>query len=178
MAIWSDECTYPELFNNDSSFWESDSLDSWDYNCGSYALDIKQWYYPYPDRDERDAWIQEMYDEGRSLRAIKEAILEDDISNMLAQFRDYLQPINSPNDVPYSRDVIAYRISLMVNEDEAYNPELVYDFHFKVRRNGKWSEKQGYGPILSCDLDENVIWDAGWMLQYDSPIKYFVVNKI
>ncbi len=169
MAIYSNSVITKELFNNDPTFWDDDPAEC---NCGSYALNIVDWYYPYEDRVVRDDWIESMLNNGFTMDEAREEVLAEDVYNMETQFGDYLVPIDSPDDIPNEVEVIAYRVSLLYDVfDDPY-----YDFHFKVRRDGYWSEKRGMSEVRSCALQADEIWDNGGYLQYSSTIQYFAVN--
>lgn len=169
MAIYSNSVITKELFNNDPTFWDDDPAEC---NCGSYALNIVDWYYPYEDRVARDDWIESMLNNGFTMDEAREEVLAEDVYNMETQFGDYLVPIDSPDDIPNEVEVIAYRVSLLY--DVLNDP--YYDFHFKVRRDGYWSEKRGMSEVRSCALQADEIWDNGDYFQYSSTIQYFAVN--
>lgn len=176
MYIFCEEPITRRHFNSDPSFWEENHTDC---NCGAYALNLIGWYLPYNNRDERDNWIDTMLEEDYSEDEIKEIVLTADVSNMLNQFGDYLIPVNSPDEVPDNEDVIAYRVSLFVCRDDDPNTYdyADYDFHFKVRRDGKWSEKVGMDKVVPCELSPDVPWEVEYNLIYDSSIRYFKINK-
>lgn len=169
MAIYSNSIITKELFNNDPTFWDDDPAEC---NCGSYALNIVDWYYPYEDRRMRDDWIESMLNNGFTMDEAREEVLAEDVYNMEAQFGDYLVPIDSPDDIPNEVEVIAYRVSLLYDVLDS----ICYDFHFKVRRNGYWSEKCGMSEVRPCALQADEIWDNADCLQYSSTIQYFAIN--
>jgi hypothetical protein len=54
------------------------------------------------------------------------------------------------------------------------------DFHFRVRRNGKWSEKYGSGEIADCTMrpqDNWVLEEYPEDFVYDSRILLFVLDE-
>ena len=169
MAIHSNNIITKDLFNNDPTFWDDDPAEC---NCGSYALNIVEWYYPYEDRETRDNWIESMLENGFTVEEAREEVFAEDVYNMETQFGDYLVPIDSPDNIPNEVEVIAYRVSL------TYDPwdNIYYDFHFKVRRGGYWSEKCGMDEVRPCALQADETWDNGDCLQYSSTIQYFAIN--
>ena len=74
MAIYSDSVITKDLFNNDPNFWDDDPAEC---NCGSYALNIVEWYYPYEDRTTRDNWIESMLDNGFTMDEAREEVLAE-----------------------------------------------------------------------------------------------------
>ena len=168
MAIYSDEPFSRIPFNNDPSFWEGNSGNC---NCGSYALNITDWYYPYPERQSFEAWIVEMTEDGVSMERMRDIIFYNNVYNIERQFEDYLIPIESPHDVVTCVDVIAFRISLTGTSEH-----LLYDFHFKLRHDGKWTEKMGWDDVRECELKPDEPWYEDEDLIYSGPIKYFSIN--
>ena len=78
MAIYSNNVITKDLFNNDPTFWDDDPAEC---NCGSYALNIVDWYYPYEDRTTRDNWIESMLDNGFTMDEAREEVLAEDVYN-------------------------------------------------------------------------------------------------
>ena len=67
------------------------------------------------------------------------------------------------NDV----ELIAYATSCMYDLDDEWAD---CDFHFKVFRNNHWQQKNGSGPVNSCELND---WG-----KYNSDVIYFYHKKL
>lgn len=165
----------------------------WDksLNCGSYALDVDSWFHPYSNWDENegrdidDIWtyderaddVEYYYDEGRSLSDIYDYVLEKDIEEILFQCPWVRQCTLGECDD--GRRMIAYRIGIKQESLRDYG-DFEGDFHFRLRENGRWTEKNGAGPVhlaRGCDnFDAPWIYDEGDYI-YDSPIIYFCFRE-
>lgn len=144
-------------------------------NCGSFALDVAETVLPYDNdldytEEERDYAIEDMLDTGMSREEVMEVIAERDFDAIL-KYCDWLEPIELEDARPEDR-VVAYRIFITFDEDRWSIEDQ--DFHFRVRINGFWFEKNGGGPVRCCnDEDQLAPWVcAGGELVYDSVIKY------
>lgn len=169
MSIRADCLITSEMFNSDPYFFDDNE---W-VNCGSFALNLTDWYYPYARREDIDQDIADLFLEGYSYAEVRDFIFEQNVATMKEQFGDYLIPIDSPQCVDTFTDVVAFRVSLR----EGWRGEPVYDFHFKVRRDGDWLEKCGMDDVRECKLNAKSAWDYGDDLYYDSPIAYFAINS-
>ena len=109
--------------NHDPHYYEDHPVGT---NCGSYALNIKEWY---------DNELYENY-----------ADIEDWVDCLLYEGYE-LREVTSIDDCAQNEEIIAFRtyVDLDFYED--------FDFHFKVLRNGEWSEKNGNGPVHTCTLE-------------------------
>lgn len=168
----------PELF-----FEEPDGT-----NCGSFALNVTEWYTPYitdDDVDEDDELYQyaeweranhayELAQEGYTAEEIIEELIEQDFEFILKTC-PWLEPIRE-EDIDYDKDrVIAYRLSLEVPTDTSeFDMDDYGDFHFRLLKNGEWWEKHGAGPVHKVEEDENEdgAWNVDNWLIYSGPIKY------
>ena len=91
---------------------------------------------------------------------------------MLIEFADELRILNSEkDDLLADEELIAFRTYCIYDEEEGWEPCPVWDFHFRVFRDGRWQEKQGSWPVNDCcDMDD---WG-----RYDSEIFYFAHKVI
>lgn len=162
----------------------ADNTPSFEYNCGGYALQTFSWYKPY-EFDSYD-YIYELLAQGYSEEEITERILEVSRDNMEWDFGDKIRFIRTDyfsrentqeellNQLEENEELIAFRIGLEIDDCDYDNPVIVdYDFHYRVYRNGSWSEKMGNESITPCDFEEDY-WD-GFCI-YDSPIYYFAMK--
>lgn len=114
-----------------------------DYNCGGWALGTFSWFVPYRAPVERYHCLASTEVEEDLRNLLEDQFLWEDVEFLLNTFSN-LTMINSLNDVSKDATVIAYRIGVF--EDD-YEEEWDYDFHFKVRRHGHWTEKCGGGAV-------------------------------
>lgn len=155
-----------------STFWNRPQPDS---NCGSFALGVEEWFYPYNcEGDEleesRDRIIDYMSELGCTREEIMEALLIAD-TEVILQECPWVEQI-SLEEAEDSDRVVAYRV--YYNE---YDPDDT-DFHFRVRINGFWFEKCGEHPIRFCGTfaDEEP-WLGQADILYDSEVCYFRFKK-
>jgi len=147
------------------------------YNCGGYALGTYDWFKPYDyDSEDREDIIYERYCDGESRESIRDSLLFDDIDYMLDYFKGQLHQVD-PSKVDDSEDLICYRISVIIDEEDDNYPFIHSDFHFKVRRDGEWSEKLGEDLPQNCELRPNEDWFLNSTVIYDSEIIYFILDK-
>ena len=122
-------------------------------NCGSYALRLQEWYDP--DGFFEDAvgcgyeWIEEMIDEGYSDTEIANMYTDILTDGMLMEFEGELTVCDGRPPCSSDEELIALNTFVYYGDDGGD-----YDFHFKVFRNGKWSEKCGVLPVEECDEDD------------------------
>ena len=151
-------------------------------NCGSFALNVTEWYYPYitSDSDSEDLWKYEEYErenwardllmEGYSREEVMEDITERDFEFILKTC-PWLVPIDE-SEIDTKDRVIAYRLSLEVPDDlDDFDMDDSSDFHFRVLIDGEWWEKNGAGPVHRVE-QMNDIWEVDDWLVYDGPIRY------
>lgn len=155
----------------------ADNTDIDMYNCGGYALRTYSWYMPYPDYFDR-ADIEDIvidgYLCGESYAEITRKLLDIFEQKMLEDFSD-LKPVAADYIETSNEELIAFRIFFDIEfyDEEAGDVDFFdYDFHYQVRRNGKWIEKCGAGPIEPCIGGPWVTKDG--MYNYDSEIRYYV----
>lgn len=155
-----------------------------DYNCGGFALGTFSWFMPYYSSEERENSVDEMIEDGVSRRDIMDTLTEEDIDYILDNVDDIYR-IRRPSDAPKDTRVIAYRVTLSpcgTNNDERDAEDMnlgsyFLDFHFRVRINGYWFEKNGFEDIKPCKFEEGD-WDCGDnLLYYDGQIIYFAMPE-
>lgn len=148
-----------------------------DLNCGSFALDVDEWYTPYAcggtdySEAEREEWIYSLLEAGYSRKDIMDYVLEADFEFILESC-PWLEQICYEDIDPKDR-VIAYRLSLdEVDCAEDFDFELHTDFHFRVLLDGEWWEKNGGGPVHLADQNILADWRVDDWLVYDSEVKF------
>ena len=171
--------------NTNSHFWDSPRRDC---NCMAYAFNYDGWMTPYDSDYEWDSSTDRFYDiydmvlDGWSKEDIYEELLARDKEYMLKHFPN-LREIEFKDlyTLPVETTVIAYRVGLQYCEDDV---DSMYDwdcdFHFRVRRNGKWSEKYGSGEVVDCTMrpqDNWVLVEYPEDFVYDSRILLFVLDE-
>lgn len=138
-------------------------------NCGSYAFNIQGWYDPERPIERLfgsvEEYLAELYAEGfdEDDAAVDYASLL--IDGMLEEWGDELRCLNELSaPVDEDEELISFRtyVSYWLDEDWL---DIDYDFHFKVFRNGEWSEKMGWHPVEKRALEE---WG-----KYNSKTFYF-----
>lgn len=161
--------------NQDMSFWDKRRTHA---NCGSYALNVQEWVVPVDDdeydHDTREDMMYGIWEVTEDEKEVADALAERDWEQILADF-PYLKPIGHPREVPDDKEVIAYRVGIRYDEGEDYLDE---DFHFRVRRNGVWYEKQGTQDPHECYCQSI---EGEWLtpmgdLEYNSKTYYAVIN--
>lgn len=127
-------------------------------NCGSYALNLQGWYDPegyfcdmygceYPN-DVMEILYENGYDEDEMNQIYVDTLVE----GILKEFKDELRLLRWNDKPKNNEELIAFRTYVFF--DEEYCDDFAYDFHFKVFRNGKWMEKQGWHEVKECTKDE------------------------
>lgn len=155
-----------------NKYYEREQMNT---NCGSFALNIEEWYEP-DDSLSEDNWevADNLAKEGNlSNDEIEKLIFERSVYGIMNDFDGELERIDSPKDYIDSdnTELIAFRTSTYVDDDCA-NADT--DFHFKVFRDGRWQEKYGCGPVIdNVELEENSYWGSGFYV-YENPTAYFV----
>lgn len=160
--------------NRDLSFWDEERRHS---NCGSFALNIQEWVIPCEEeeRDYRDDMMYNYVDASDTIEEAADKLAEYDWKNILKLF-PFLKPIPTHTAADPQTEIIAYRVGLRLYED---SKELDEDFHFRVRRNGVWYEKQGTQTPHEC-YDQNI--EGKWMtpngdLEYNSCTYYAIIEN-
>lgn len=158
-------------------------------NCGSFALNVTEWYTPYITEDideddemwqfeeyERERWIMELLADGWSREDVMETVIDRDFEFILMTC-PWLVPI-SEDEIDEQDRVIAYRLSMTVpDEVDDFDADACMDFHFRVLIDGEWWEKNGAGMVHKVDYPDEDIWEVEEWLIYDGPIKYAKFKK-
>ena len=156
-------------------------------NCGSFALNVIEWFAPYLiegvnvdsiednyweyEEEERAKWIYDLIDRGYSRIEVMEALIDRDFDFILRSC-PWLIPIEK-SEISKNDRVIAYRLHMYWPENISnFFVDDDTDFHFRVQINGEWWEKNGSGPVHKVgELDEEP-WEVNTTLVYDGPIRY------
>lgn len=151
-----------------------------DTNCGSFALNVTEWYTPYVfepkeeelwkyDEDERAQWVYDMLQDGYTIDEVMDCLIERDFEFVLKTC-PWLEPIEEEEIYDGGR-VIAYRLSLQVPDDiSEFDMDEDGDFHFRVLIDGEWWEKNGAGPVKR--VEDPDVWEVDDWLVYSGPIRY------
>ena len=148
--------------NSDPNFFQTHYT-----NCGSFALNIQEWYSPdevfIDEYGDVEDWINDCYMMGMSEDEISDEFSWKLVDIILEDFNDLMYRSNfDPADLEPGEELIAFRATC---EETG-----MWDFHFKVFRNGHWQEKVGSNPVQDCSGYD---WSNGAM-EYVSTTHYFV----
>lgn len=123
-------------------------------NCGSYALRLNEWYNPedYFEDTEGDIydWVEQMKLNGYNDYEITNYYIDILVEGMLQEFGNELEVCDGRPPSTSDKELIA--LNGFCLWDEGYDADV--DFHFKVFRDGRWSEKPGMEQVKFCDLDD------------------------
>lgn len=161
----------------------SSSIPLWSYNCGGYALGTYNWLLPYEDEDEEDSRCDFVYDlntKGDYTNTdLANILLEQDVAYLLDTYEDLIDDLESLDLANEDDIVIAYRVCVYNNNDWFDSTDVTTDFHFKVRIDGQWYEKQGNSQIKECELKPDEFWyiPGDDSIEYNSDIHYFRRKK-
>ena len=151
--------------NHDPNYFYTNLQDG---NCGSFALNIKEWYLSDRKFDNTDiAW--EMECQGYDLNSILEYLTSINVEQILADFVDEIRLLDSKEEVKENEELIAFRVGVF---DDSFD-DIDTDFHFRVKRNGEWMEKCGSTEVRRCELEEGVNWTNSSGDIYNGPIVFF-----
>ena len=137
-------------------------------NCGSYALRLQEWYDPEDYFEDVVGcgyeWIEELTDEGYTPTEISNFYLEILVDGMLQEFEGELELCDGRAPSTSDKELIAFNTFVYCDTYGSSD----YDFHFKVFRNGQWSEKCGHEDVRFCEEDEwgRYIGDPVYMYHY------------
>ena len=167
--------------SNPNIFYEKEQ----ELNCGSFALNVTEWYVPYIEEadvddyesmmytaDERDFRISELFRDGYSREEVMLDILDRDFEFILKTC-PWLEPIER-DEINIDDRVIAYRLSMMCEDyPDDFDPDRDMDFHFRVLIDGEWWEKNGAGEVhyVTCKTNDEP-WVVSEDLIYDGEIRY------
>lgn len=121
------------------------------FNCMGYAFGVELWINPRGTAHLGD-WINEEYGDVVSDFSINCA-LDDIVDNMIEDYEG-LELIQNVLDYPLFKEIMAFRVAVDLNNTQNN------DYHFKVRRNGVWSEKNGGENIRECELLPDKPWNT------------------
>ena len=148
--------------NNDPKYFINNPTEG---NCGSFALNIKEWYISDRDWDNFEV-VHKMVEDGYDLEEIFDYLTFINVKTILEDFDD-VRTLLDKNDVQPDEELIAYRIGIFWDEDfEEYDT----DFHFRVRRDGVWMDKPGDTEVRICGFSEDD-WVSDSII-YNGPIIY------
>ena len=124
-------------------------------NCGSYALRLREWYDPedFLEQVEEsyvDEWIECMAMNGYDNDEITNYYIDILVDGILQEFDGELELCDGRPPTTSNKELIAFNGFCYCDDDYCID----YDFHFKVFRDGQWSEKPGCEPVKFCELDE------------------------
>lgn len=137
-------------------------------NCGSFALNVKEWYISDRDFDNTDiAWDMEI--QGYDLEAILDYLTSKNVEQILEDFTDEIRIVTEENEVKKDEELIAFRVGVFDDDFE----EIDSDFHFRVKRGGQWMEKCGSTEVRECELEKDKFWSNSSGEIYNGPIVFF-----
>lgn len=116
-----------------------------EYNCAGYALGCFSWYCP-------DDGIRYCYFDEYNNESMHEQTMHF-VRNILQDF-PFLRLIDSIEQAQKSDEVIAFRLSTKIT-----------DFHFMVRKHGRWYHKQGSKPAIDT-VTEQIALRESWFNDY------------
>ena len=133
--------------NRDPNYFKEHQFNT---NCGSFAFNICEWYCPDENFDEDDYELayrlvdMECMDEYKAMCML----FERDLEQIHKDFK-----VKDVDGMDYSlkkdEELIAFRMCL---NRSFWEDDLVVDYHFRVKRNGKWME---------CGL-----WPRSWTIRH------------
>lgn len=153
--------------NSNPKYYEEHCADS---NCGSYALNLQGWYDPEGyfcdvfNCECPDDGMMELYACGYSEDEINRMYVDTLVEGILKEFDGEIRLVKWKGDkINDDEELVAFRTFAFLEDDE--DDYFCADFHFKVFRDGKWMEKQGWQSVKESAEDE---WG-----RYDSKTYYF-----
>lgn len=157
--------------NSDKNFYKKYQSDT---NCGSFALNIEEWYDPHDCFDEEgNDFATDIYEVTEDTVYTTEQLLKRAKAGIAKDFYEEIYFIDSFDEYEEkeNEELIAFRVGI---ETFGSNYYVSTDFHFRVFRDGRWQEKCGCGPVEDyIDLEPDKPWELyNWL--YDSDIVYFV----
>lgn len=157
--------------NNNPKYFIENPLEG---NCGSFALNIKEWYLSDRDFDNTSIVCTMLEEEGYNVEEALDYLTSINVQQILDDFGSDIRVITNKDDINKGEELIAYRIGIFEEEDF---PFIDTDFHFKVKRNGIWMEKCGSTEVKFCELEEDEEWHNNSGDLYNGPI-VFLAKKI
>lgn len=157
--------------NNNPKYFIENPLEG---NCGSFALNVKEWYLSDRDFDNTSIVCTMLEEEGYNVEEALDYLTSINVQQILDDFGSDIRVITNKDDIKNGEELIAYRIGIFEEEDF---PFIDTDFHFKVKRNGIWMEKCGSTEVKFCELEEDEEWRNNSGDLYNGPI-IFLAKKI
>lgn len=155
--------------NRDPNYFNEECMHA---NCGSFAFNIREWYCPDEcfDQDDLELAAQLIDDEGLDETDVIRLLFDRNVEQIHQDFE--LKDVDN-KDYPLkdNEELIAFRMCI---NRTFYDDELVVDYHFRVKREGKWMEKCGIGRVRTIEDYNEDPWVEGEDLIYWGPIAYFV----
>ena len=155
--------------NRDPNYFKEHQSDT---NCGSFAFNICEWYCPDENFDEDDYALALTLIEGSGMN--EEDVIELLLNRNMEQIHKDFK-VKDVDGMDYSlkkdEELIAFR--MCVNRS-FWEDDLVVDYHFRVKRNGKWMEKCGCGSVREIEGYDEEPWVISESNVYSGPIAYFV----
>ena len=149
------------------------------FNCMGYAFGVELMMNPRGAEFVAD-WLDDSFDGEVSQYSVNCA-LDDMVDNMIEDYQG-LEIVSDINCIPKEKEVMAFKFAVNPDDKEKY------DFHFKVRRDGIWSEKLGDEEIRECELlpkepwhsrdFQNGIWSDVVYLAWDENLSRSEINEI
>lgn len=186
--------------NKDPNFWMNNKTNLSGKNCGSYALDVLEWYRPYDLYEEGGDDIIRAHDGCATFLEALEASTKYHVDNILDDFHD-IRIIDNYDEAESNERIILYREGIYVEEngivpdlndvctdiytDENSDTSDIYqywdwDFHFIWRDiSGYWHEKNGSKDIKEIEepsLDDVWISPNGEIV-YQGPVVIFAKKE-
>ena len=153
--------------NSDPTYYESNCSHT---NCGSYALRLKEWYDPEDYFEKKlgfiNVWIENQSTAGYSDEEISDMYSEILVEGMLEEFEGELRICDGTPPKSDEEELIAFSTWCYSDLEREYAD---YDFHFKVYRDGKWSEKRGNTKVRNCTKED-------WGMYISPPV--YMYHKI
>ena len=176
--------------NKDPNFWRNNNDEIKDVNCGSYALNLLDWYWPYNYDEEFGDNIIESW--SGTFGTFYDALIDSTnyhLKQILNDFED-IRIIHNFDEANIDERIILYREGISqngcfpsMNENCIYGYENCvnweWDFHFIWRDiEGSWHQKLGGGEIQEIDEpDFNNFWFCD-LCVYQGPIVMLAKKEV
>lgn len=146
----------------------------WFTNCGSYAFNIEGCYCPDENFDEEDCLLGNRLFEEEDLTPseISRLLFDRNVEQILQDF-DVTQVYSKDIALKSDEELIAFRMCVVPEFSET-DDYLSIDYHFRVKRNGKWMEKPGCHSVREVENYSEKPWVISESLIYAGPIAYFI----
>lgn len=164
--------------NNNRNIYNTNTLS---YNCGGYALNTFNWYYPRNtlddeemiDSDEIWCYREEkleiiLVNNNYNIINILNSYALRDSYFMIQEFSGRLRRINAIDELKNDERAIAYRLG-----HDSCDEELDFHFMFKNYNDTKWSHKMGSFRPENNKFTDNYVLNNYWEFGdycYDSNI--------